>query len=660
MANSTEALDICLSGTCASNLTSACIDSCLSTAGYEVTANDSGTGIPIGASIAIAIVLICFSAMFSGLTLGLLSLDMVALKVLEKAGEPDERKYAKAIIPIRRNGNLLLCTLILGNTLVNNGVSILLADLTSGLVGLVASVLLVMIFGEITPQAICNRHGLYVGAHTIWIVKFFRLLFLPICWPMSWVLNKVLGVDIGTVYSQEEIKRLIELHATDPEAMEESGLTAHDHRLMIGALDYKHKTVRDVMTTINNVFMLEKTVRLNFDVMLAIYKSGFTRIPIYSGVKSNIVGILYAKDLILVDPEDELEIATVMSFRKQQHGGHIYEDVKLEVCFHRFLEGRNHMLIAHKPPLIEGPLLQSPYHMSPVIESTEITGIITLEDVIQEIIQGEIMDETDVWKDVNRPENKARMGREQADLDAFLAMLDDRLKGREQLTPQEAQAVMAFLVANVEEFTKISKSEVALRGLLRSAMLIEYREEEESESPTGQAAAASHGEFGRSHSKHSERMGSSHPLMLYEKGQKSSHFVLILSGRVCIETGKEEFAFELGPWSILGNRALVDPEYVPDFDAVVIPPCRILRIERPSYLAALRATQLSVVLEGHTVRREIKGAHKSTSTPVLIKQELPQAHGRGERTVSRSSGDLVAIDIPHGDQTSIDDQKKSL
>jgi Mg2+/Co2+ transporter CorB len=76
-----------------------------------------------------------------------------ALQVLKEAGSENDQKYATKIIPVRSNGNLLICTLLLGNTIVNNSLSVLLADLTTGAVGIVSSVFLVLIFGELIPQA---------------------------------------------------------------------------------------------------------------------------------------------------------------------------------------------------------------------------------------------------------------------------------------------------------------------------------------------------------------------------------------------------------------------------------------------------------------------------------------------------------------------------
>jgi metal transporter CNNM len=60
--------------------------------------------------------------------------------------------------------------------------------------------------------------------------------------------------------------------------------------------------------------MVESHTRLTFQVLMDIYKSGFTRIPVYEIDRQNIVGILFTKDLILIDPDDEIEIAAVLSF----------------------------------------------------------------------------------------------------------------------------------------------------------------------------------------------------------------------------------------------------------------------------------------------------------------------------------------------------------
>ena len=106
-----------------------------------------GLGTP--AEVAIAGVLLCFSGLFSGLNLGLLALDPVGLEVAERAGQGREREWAKAVRPVRERGNLLLVTLLMGNTLVNSAIAIILSDITSGWVGLAIATSLILVFGEV-------------------------------------------------------------------------------------------------------------------------------------------------------------------------------------------------------------------------------------------------------------------------------------------------------------------------------------------------------------------------------------------------------------------------------------------------------------------------------------------------------------------------------
>lgn len=165
--------------------------------------------LPIWASIVIIIVCLSFSSLFSGLNLGLMSLDRTELKILCNTGTAKERKYARIIQPVRDHGNYLLCSILLGNVLVNSIFTILLDDLTSGLIAVIFSTLAIVMFGEITPQAVCSRHGLAIGAKTIHITKVVMVLTFPLAYPISKMLDWVLGEEIGSVYTRERLKELV-------------------------------------------------------------------------------------------------------------------------------------------------------------------------------------------------------------------------------------------------------------------------------------------------------------------------------------------------------------------------------------------------------------------------------------------------------------------
>lgn len=105
------------------------------------------------------------------------------------------------------------CSILLGNVAVNSTLTILMDDLTSGLVAVICSTLAIVVFGEITPQAFCSRHGLAVGAKTIVITKLFMGLTSPLSYPISKILDFLLGEEIGNVYTRERIKELVKVWA---------------------------------------------------------------------------------------------------------------------------------------------------------------------------------------------------------------------------------------------------------------------------------------------------------------------------------------------------------------------------------------------------------------------------------------------------------------
>lgn len=97
----------------------------------------------------IMVILITMSGLFSGLTLGLLGLDMNGLEIVMNGDDDEAAAAAASIAPIRAKGNQLLCSLLLGNVAVNALLSILMADLFGGLISFLMSTIFIVIFGEI-------------------------------------------------------------------------------------------------------------------------------------------------------------------------------------------------------------------------------------------------------------------------------------------------------------------------------------------------------------------------------------------------------------------------------------------------------------------------------------------------------------------------------
>lgn len=295
---------------------------------------ESGTLMPIWLQIIVVIILLCLSGLFSGLNLGLMALDKTELKIIEKCGSPAEKKYAKLITPLRKRGNFLLCTLLLGNVMVNSTATILMDEMSNGVIAVVASTLCIVLFGEIIPQAICSRHGLAIGARTSFITRFFMIVTFPLSFPISLILDRILGEEIGQVYDKEKLQELIRMTA------DHKVLQSDEANIISGALQLANKRVEDVMTKMEDVFMLDINTILDFETMSEILKYGYTRVPVYDGDKTNIVHLLNTKDLALIDPDDNTPLKTVCKFYDHKPLFVDY-DVKLDSMLQDFLQGNN-------------------------------------------------------------------------------------------------------------------------------------------------------------------------------------------------------------------------------------------------------------------------------------------------------------------------------
>uniref|UniRef100_UPI00398F7379 metal transporter CNNM2-like isoform X1 n=1 Tax=Pristiophorus japonicus TaxID=55135 RepID=UPI00398F7379 len=500
-------------------------------------------------------VLLCLSGMFSGLNLGLMALDPMELRIVQNCGTDKEKSYAKRIEPVRRQGNYLLCSLLLGNVLVNTTLTSLLDDIAgSGLVAVAISTLGIVIFGEIVPQAICSRHGLAVGANTIVLTKFFMLLTFPASYPVSRLLDVILGQEIGTVYNREKLLEM--LRVTDPY----NDLVKEELNIIQGALELRTKTVEDVMTPLRDCFMITCEATLDFNTMSEIMESGYTRIPVYEGDRSNIVDLLFVKDLAFVDPDDCTPLKTITKF--YNHPLHfVFNDTKLDAMLEEFKKGQPPQRIvvyhfwqqlvtrlnaaytvcktweqmrkkmAHLKKYGKGKshlaIVQRVNNEGEGDPFYEVLGIVTLEDVIEEIIKSEILDETDLYTD-NRTKKKITHRERKQDFSAFKPT-DNEMKVK--ISPQLLLATHRFLATEVEPFSPTQMSEKILLRLLKHPNVIQEM-------------------------KFDERNKKVPEHYLFHRNKPVDYFILVLQGKVEVEAGKEVMKFEAGAFSYYGMMAL--------------------------------------------------------------------------------------------------------
>lgn len=206
----------------------------------------------------------------------------------------------------------------------------------------------------------------------------FMVLTSPLSFPLSIILDKILGQEIVAPYSREKIRELMNFV---------DGLDNKEKKIISGALDFNKKKVREVMTPIENVFMLELHSCLDFESIAQIAQEGFSRIPVYEGDKENVVGLLHVKDFTLLDPDDNMPVEALLKFYNHPI---TYCDAEryLDSMFEEFRKGETHL--AFVQDVFEQP------DSDPIVK---VVGIVTLEDILEELVQMEIYDEFDDKKE---------------------------------------------------------------------------------------------------------------------------------------------------------------------------------------------------------------------------------------------------------------------
>ncbi|XP_047081363.1 DUF21 domain-containing protein At4g14240-like [Lolium rigidum] len=382
--------------------------------------------------------LVLFAGIMSGLTLGLMSLGIVDLEILLRSGTNVEKAQAAAIFPVVQKQHQLLVTLLLCNACAMEALPIFLDRIFNPVLAVVLSVTFVLAFGEVIPQAICTRYGLAVGASFVWLVRILMIITYPISYPIGKLLDCALGHDESAYFRRAQLKALVSIHGK--EAGKGGELTHDETTIISGALDLTEKTAEEAMTPIESTFSLDVDSKLDWEAIGKILARGHSRVPVYSGNPRNVIGLLLVKSLLTVRAEIETPVSAV-SIRRIPR---VPADMPLYDILNEFQKGGSHMaaVVKAKPKNAPAPDKTEPYMeaaastnlTAPLLSNTEeradivivdterqhntpsntvasisediddspVIGIITLEDVFEELLQEEIVDETDEYVDVHK------------------------------------------------------------------------------------------------------------------------------------------------------------------------------------------------------------------------------------------------------------------
>lgn len=406
-------------------------------------------------NIVAVLIMLGVMALISGLFLGLLTLDALDLEIIQRSSiDEDERDYATAILPVVEDRHRLLVTLLTMNALAYETLPIFLDRLVPSWAAVLLSVTLILVFGEIVPSGIfTGPNQLYLGSKMAPLMLLFLWLFYPVGYPLARVLDYLTdeGADVhqqDETYNRGELSALVRIQhekrttsklytvrqartkkfkeqqrnytqqqtwsALKAEIMERVNerydddettsaaveqltppLDPREVDIIEGALRMKTRLAMDVYTPFSHVYAVATNVILDQSTISTIYGKGYSRIPVYRHNKNDpkdktaILGFLMTRQLMLIDWDDNREVGTL----PLQVPECVSPRMNLIDLLRILQTGGQLMAFVCARPDVANIALEVNSSLPP---EAGFMGIVTLEDIMESLLQDRIYDESDI------------------------------------------------------------------------------------------------------------------------------------------------------------------------------------------------------------------------------------------------------------------------
>ena len=329
------------------------------------------------------VLLIAFSAFFSGMEAALLSVSRIKLESMATKGS----KIAQKILDLKKNPEKFISPIVLGNNFVNILASVLatyfsviiakthnLSTTTSLTITTVILTVVIVIFGEMIPKSVAAYNPEKFSLSFFYIFSFFWLVLFPFAWLLSEISKGFLllfGIkrNVKTVFKNPE-ELIMMLHL----GKEEGIIEKSEEKMIFSIFEFGDTLVREVMTPRVDMVTVPINARLD-EILRIIVESNHSRIPVYKGKIDNIVGILYIKDLfkLFLSGKDKEKINLKDILRPAYF---VPETKRVDELFKEMQKKKIQIAIVFD-------------------EYGGVSGLVTMEDLLEEIV-GEIQDEYEV------------------------------------------------------------------------------------------------------------------------------------------------------------------------------------------------------------------------------------------------------------------------
>lgn len=324
----------------------------------------------------ILIILLMLSAFFSSSETALMTVNKIRLRSLADEGN----KRAAMVLDITENHtSKMLSAILIGNNIVNISASSLSATLAYAFGGYMVSIatavltVAILVFGEITPKNYATVNAEKIALRYIPVIRFFMTVMTPVIFIINLFSRGImflLRVDpkaADKALTEEDLRTIVDVSHED--GIIESG----EKEMIYNVFDLGDANAKDIM--VPRVHVTFANVDNTYDELIEIFREDkFTRLPVYEENPDNIVGIINMKDLLLYNRDESFHIRDIM---RQPHFTYEYKNI-------------SELLVEMR---------DSTFNIAIVLdEYGEMAGLITLEDILEEIV-GEIHDEYDEQED---------------------------------------------------------------------------------------------------------------------------------------------------------------------------------------------------------------------------------------------------------------------
>lgn len=388
--------------------------------------------------IAILVILLILSGFFSSAETALTMVNKIKLRSLAEDGD----KRAELVLDVTENhSHKMLSAILIGNNIVNISASSLAATLAYGFGGYMVSIvtalltLIILVFGEITPKSAATLKAEKLSLKYIRFIKFFMTIMTPFIFIVNLIskgLLIMLRIDPNAkndAMTEDELRTIVDV------SHEDGVIESEEKEMIYNVFDLGDAKAKDVMVPRVNVTFA--SIDNTYNELIEIYKRDkFTRLPIFEENTDNVIGTINMKDLLLFGEKDNFHV----------------KDILREAYFTYEYKNISELLVEMR---------DSSFNLAIVLdEYGETAGIVTLEDILEEIV-GEIHDEYDEYEDelLKKISNNEYIAEGSLSLDDISDRLDINLES------EDFDSLGGFIIEQLDRLPEVGDSVTTASGI---------------------------------------------------------------------------------------------------------------------------------------------------------------------------------------------------